>query len=654
MRPFASNPGATAWEAVQPDDAKAISRGEPIVDRKTGEPFRETRYGWVVLGLVWLASAAYMAAYLRHGWVPVDAGSLGEMADRVLQGQVPFRDFGEIYTGGLTYLNALAFWLFGVNLLSLRIALLLFFLGWVPSVYFLARRFVGPAGAAIVTLLSVAWSVPNYPEAMPSWYNLFFATWGALALVRYTETERKRWLWVAGICGGLSFLAKVSGLFFVAAGLLFLVYREILHARSATVAGNPAGKSAAYRLFASGGVTAFLVTVIALISQRPSLVNFICFVAPTAALTGFLLWEIWREASDSSAARIRRLLSMGLPFLGGLATPIAVFLLWLASRGALRPMFEGAFVLAMRRMQWAVMSPRLAELAPGLLPVALVLIACFAPKRFRWTALGAAAAALPAIFVECGRSYPAFESVGKAPLLLVPLGVVAGALWLAISKGMKGRGKEHTFLLIGVVAVTSLIEFPYTAPIYFCYVAPLLALALAALLAQWKRLGQISMGMLALFYLAFGVGLHTPGYFATLRLPPPPGKPVAMRALRLRRAGGIRVAATEASEYETLIAAVRAHARGPYIYAGADCPDIYFLSGKQNPTGIIWDFLDPDFFSPGRTARILRTIAVHHVDTVVLHNDPYFSGPVPASLREALDARFPNSQRIGKFEVRWK
>ena len=87
---------------------------------------------------------------------------------------------------------------------------------------------------------------------------------------------------------------------------------------------------------------------------------------------------------------------------------------------------------------------------------------------------------------------------------------------------MSGRVKEQTFLLVGVAAVTSLIEFPYTAPIYFCYIAPLLALALVALPAPGKRHGRFAMGVLALFYLAFGVGLHTPGYFATLRLPPPP------------------------------------------------------------------------------------------------------------------------------------
>jgi hypothetical protein len=684
MRPLVSNSGDIAAAPARADGATAVPGLAPAAEAQAGAPFHETRYGWAVLGVVWAASAAYTAAYLRHGWVPVDAGTLGQMAERVLQGQVPFRDFGEIYTGGLTYLNALAFRLFGVNLLSLRIALFLFFLGWAPSVYFLARRFVGPLGAGAATLLSVAWSVPNYPEAMPSWYNLFFATWGTLALARYAETNRKKWLWVAGMCGGFSFLAKISGLFFVAAGLLFLVFREIVLSHSGNSpaalevgesgnispplkprqAGAPlgmAGKKNAsrggafgYQAFASAGAIAFFATVGLLIAGRPTLTNFICFVLPVAALVGFLLWEIWRMDSDGSLARIRRLLEMILPFLGGVAAPIAAFLVWFASRGALRAWFDGAFLLAMRRMQWAVMSPNLTQLGTGLLPVALVLAAAYAPKRIRRVALGAAAVALAVIFVECGRSYRTFESVGKAPLLLVPLGAMAAAIWLALARNADARARQNAFLLTSVAAVTSLIEYPYTAPIYFCYVAPLVALALVALLAARNGPGRFSMGMLAAFYLAFAVWLHTPGYFATLRLPPPPEKPAAMRQLRLKRAGGIRVASAEASEYEALIAAVRAHAGGPYIYAGVDCPEVYFLSGERNPTGTIWDFLDPDFFSGSRTPRILETIADHDVKTVVLHNDPYFSGREPAELREALDARFPNSERVGDFEVRWK
>ena len=55
--------------------------------------------------------------------MPFDDGALAQSAERLLQGQLPHRDFDEIYTGGLTFLNAGAFRLFGISLWSLRLAM---------------------------------------------------------------------------------------------------------------------------------------------------------------------------------------------------------------------------------------------------------------------------------------------------------------------------------------------------------------------------------------------------------------------------------------------------------------------------------------------------------------------------------------------------
>ena len=78
-------------------------------------------------------------------------------------------------------------------------------------------------------------SVPIYAEGMPSWYNLFFATLGTLALLQHIDTGRRRWLFWAGCCAGCSLLMKITGLYFVAAGLFYIAYREqILSAAGAT------------------------------------------------------------------------------------------------------------------------------------------------------------------------------------------------------------------------------------------------------------------------------------------------------------------------------------------------------------------------------------------------------------------------------------
>ena len=72
-----------------------------------------------------------------------------------------------------------------------------------------------------MTLLAVAWSVPNYSAAVPSWYNLFLATFGAGALLAWLDSGRLRWIFVSGICCGLSIVVKIAGLYFMAAALLF-------------------------------------------------------------------------------------------------------------------------------------------------------------------------------------------------------------------------------------------------------------------------------------------------------------------------------------------------------------------------------------------------------------------------------------------------
>jgi len=73
---------------------------------------------------------------------------------------MPHRDFDDPYTGGLAYIDAAIFKLFGINLLWLRLFLFACFLAWVPAVYALASEFLTPWPAAGVTLVAVAWSVP--------------------------------------------------------------------------------------------------------------------------------------------------------------------------------------------------------------------------------------------------------------------------------------------------------------------------------------------------------------------------------------------------------------------------------------------------------------------------------------------------------------
>ncbi len=149
------------------------------------------------------------------------------------------------------------FRVFGLRLTSIRLALFLCFLAFVPAVFAIASRFGSPLLSGLITLLAVAWSLPNYFAGSVSWYNLFLATWGTLALLRHVETGRRRWLFVAGVLAGISCLFKVIGAYFVAAALLFLLYRE---QQLSVPPGGPAGRRrpSAFLLFQAAGLSLFM------------------------------------------------------------------------------------------------------------------------------------------------------------------------------------------------------------------------------------------------------------------------------------------------------------------------------------------------------------------------------------------------------------
>ncbi len=611
--------------------------------------FRETRHDRVVLAAVWALSAVYLGVHLRQGWAALDAGPLAQMAERVLRGQVPDRDFVELYTGGLDYFNALAFRLLGVNLFSLRVPLFLLFLGWVPSVYLIARRFAGPVPAAGVTLLSVAWSVPNYPEAQACWYNLFFATWGTLGLLRYLETSKSRFLWIAGVCAGLSFLVKVVALYFVAAALLFFIVRELRLS-----GGNPGGARSdarLYRIFVTTGMLAFLAWLFDLISWVPTIPDYVDFFLPSVCLVAVLLRAVWQGGSAPGPVRFRRLLGMGLPFSAGALLPISFFLLWLAHEHALAAWFTGTFVAPTARLLWVSGPPASLVTSAGLIPPLIVaLLGLSRRPSFPRASRLASAVGLASLLLVARWSIMSYVLIGvSAPFVVI----VVAADGLVSLRAPSDDRQQSVFLILAVAVLWALVQFPAPSAIYFDYAAPLVALAVSAVISSRGVRDRFVVGSLLSFYLIFAVWLRPPGYWFEMRQKPLTR--VRLQTLRTPRGGGLRVDAGEAEEYDNLVRLIRAHADGGYIYCAPDCPAVYFLSGEQNPTGSLNDFLDPDFTNvQGRTARILGTLWDHRVRLVVLERPSLgVSGPIPASLRAALEARFPLSARVGDFQVRW-
>jgi hypothetical protein len=605
---------------------------------------------WLLFATVFLLSALYVAKGLKRGWVASDEGYLAQGAERVLHGELPHRDFDEGYTGGLSYLNAVAFRLLGTNLASMRYVLFLFFLAWVPAFYYVATRFISPAIAALVTLSAVAWSVPNYSAAMPSWYNLFFATFGLAGLLRYIKMERRFWLFTAGFCGGISFLFKLSGVYFVAGVLFFLLFRE--HARPETKPSSHV-ETGLYRAFLVAGVIKYEVLLLGLLRKAGNVASFLYFGVPGLAIGGTIVWLefcVPGRREKRFPYLFRELAAFG----AGVALPIGLFLVSSVLTECLPQVVRAIVVSPARQLRYASYAPpSVLKMIVGILIDLLLLGTTFLTQPRVAKAVGIVVTlGMPVALILARINRYIDRAMWAAVWSLLPVLVVVGA-GLLVRGSFKRVGairQQQIFLVLSVTAACSLIQYPYTIPIYFCYVAPFAFLSATAIVSNLHAVPRSSLlGALCCCSLLY-VGLDvTPGFIEPMGEWYSVDRNVAR--LELPRGGGLRIYPGNARSYEELYGVVTKHARGEYIYATPDCPEVYFLNEFRNPTRTLFDYADDP---AGRTQRILAAIQGHDVNLVVLNPSPLFSDKVPADLREALEREFPNRTDAGGFEVRWK
>jgi hypothetical protein len=579
----------------------------------------------------------------------MDEGLWGKSAELVLEGQLPHRDYHEGYTGGLTYLNALAFRFLGTTSVSMRYALFIFFLAWLPAVYYAGRQFVPPPVASALVFLAVAWGVPNYSGAAPSWYNLFFATFGLAALLRYVEVQRPHWLIVGGMCGGISFLFKQVGMFFIAAALLFLLFRE--QVANTDDWGRGRG-SRLYTIFLCLTILLYEAFVFNLILKRLNSVSLLYFFLP-AALLGALM--LWRELTSTpeQGHRFAFLFREVTFFAIGIAIPLAIFLVPFVRGGGIGDLVRDVFILPAKQISSAGWTPSILRFVGGATANLAIIAGVFLIRPiYRNVAVAVALGGMCGGLLLTRSIASVHKTIWGGLWVLLPTLVIAGFVLLMRRSGVNGPSKttsQKLFLILSVCALSSLIQFPFTTGTYFCYVAPLVVLGAAAVLSYLDyqpRLFLAGAYCFALIYVVFDI---TPGFVYGMGDIYKPNIQVAK--LEIPRAEGLRVGVTGKRVYEQLGQIIGEHAHGEYIYAAPDCPEMYFLYKFRNPTRFFFDYYDE---LSGDTRRVMSIIHEHNINLVVLNNDPLFSRPLQAELRTALEHEFPNRAEVGAFQVRWK
>lgn len=613
---------------------------------------RENSRKYTVLIFVWIISAVYVLGFVDRGWIPHDEGSLAQSAQRVLDGELPHRDFDEIYTGGLSFLYAAAFKSVGLNLFSIRIVLLIFFLGFVPSLYAIALRFASPLLAGAIALLGVAWSVPNYFAGVPSWYNLFFATFGTLALIRHVETQKPKWLFLAGLCGGFSSITKVSGIYYVIAALLFLTYRELFIA-SDRAQNRPMHSWAFFSL--KGLVYAcFLGFLIFLLRFRLGAMEALHFLLPVVSICVVLLEAEWQVGQGRFRSRLETLFRLLFPFGWGVVLPVIILLIPYLFTNSVGDFIQGVFVAPQKRLLSATMRFPPFRTVAASIPYATLLLFPFVRRhRLRFDRRFQMALMIPlALALSSSENFSVYQSVWQSARSLSVVAVLGGCVTLIqslrFSLGSVAQ-RQILLLLIVTTALVSLVQFPFAGPIYFVYAAPLVAVTLLAIVTIQPSAPQLLHFGILCFYLLFAVFWMNTGYVPNLGIVYTAYRPESV--LDLGR-GGIRVTESDKALYTQLVELIRKkHGGSPYIYATPDCPEVYFLSGMRNPTRTIFDFLNDSQSEPAWLSGVLET---NNVNVVAINRWPHFSGEVSPNLMAVLEDRFPRSLDLGQFTVRWR
>lgn len=608
------------------------------MNRDTHVVLTARRIRWVVLVLTWILGSAVVLRHYREQFFDVDEGLLGETAERVMHGELPHRDFADVYTGGLAAIDAVGFRVWGVSAESMRNVAAIAAILWIPVMFSVAMRVLqgrgwrAPFGAALATLTAVYWSVPMHPRGMPTWYTLYLATVGTWALLRYMDTRHRRWLVVAGIAAGLSCAVKIIGLYFIASALLFLLFDE----QEIDRGGAPLSVLIDSALVVFVAATAWMV-------RREGLTGAVNFLLPVAAVAGLL---IWREhtlpaggVGAAPAVRMAHLSERIVPFLVGVMIPIAILLVSYVETGAVGALVNGVFVAPTVRFAklWTPPPPALTVLAAVPVLAALGLLPGRWPVKVGVSvvAIGILAALgliIPASDPELHTTAHVVSALARfAERGLMPLLVVVGVVLLVQRRTVVDP--RVVMLVICVLAMGTLVQFPYAHDQYTTFVAPLVVLAALAL--SPKRVAAV---VAAVFLVLAMARFRVTDAWAMTPLDIPRGGPLVSPDID--------------AMYKVFVDTVRAHANGDYIFCSPDCPQVYFLTGYKNPTRTIYEVFDD---TTAHTARTLQAIDAHAVREVVFYDRPVTASVgLDSTLAAALVARYPQSTRVGPYEVRWR
>jgi len=523
-----------------------------LASRPTSDPRRFDLGKALPLIITLAAGAACYGLFFNRDVSPSVVGYSVAPAERVLHGEVPYRDFVYNYTPGILWLNALLMKVLHPGLLVIAAGLLVFKLCTLVSLFLISSRFVCKWAALIPITLTLAWL--GYRDGfavVPTQYSLLFVLLGAACFLRHNQRARATWLLAGGLAVGVVFTFKYNvGILVFAAGLAAILIKETMETD-----GLPPGTPALLQALKNS-----LVYLLGFLLVVGPVVFYLARQHALAAMIDHFLHHAPEYAGRRSAAlpSVRRVLPVAL---GSLSTIVAGLVIYRKA-------------------------PRL--LAPYIFVVSgLAAAALFIPRR---------------IFIVKESASAAIEYL--APLLFATV-IMTGvwqlrrSFWIAEPrrKWWQANGNIAILTLFSIAAYLEL--YPRADYFHLIRVLPPTFLLLTVFTIRWmqairrrfdSRLGQST--LTALLSAAAGLSLLVlvgvkdtwqPHFDRFLQLK-------ERTPLSMERAQGILVSHKEAAWMEEIDRLINANSAGTDSIFSFAQPGtaFYFLSDRKNPTRVVW------------------------------------------------------------------
>jgi hypothetical protein len=547
--------------------------------------------------LVLITSTVLMIIFHNRFWAPADEGNYAHVAERLLSGQVLHRDVQDVHAGYVNFVNAAAFSIFGLQMVSLRYPLALLTVLQSGLVFLLLRpRGLVPAVLGALSLTSLTFVQFLNPTA--NWYCLFL-TVATIAWLTWVPPGQRGRHFVTGVLVGTSFLFRqLSGVFLVIGALVYL----LLERQGPPAEGRP--HLARIVLLSLGiGLAGYVL-------RTTDPIGWVLLgVWPFA-----ILFQAWRRTTMSN----RELADSCLLLLLGAVTSALPLIGYHIANGSVRDWWGDAFAAAASLPGLDFMK------RPGYLMMAIL--------AWRGIQSGDIATRLNAVF--------------SAALLL--LAAVLGVLLFRALVRAPGGSSIHPLPIIAIFY--SLASLHYQLPIYLFYTVGLALAAILWLTAQSSTLNRVLTRCAAAFLV--GVGLyyqagmpltrHLQGIVAGERRFP--------GALLASSVAGIYVDTADAALYQKLIHLTEQETQpGDTIFALPTNAELYFLSRRTNPFRFYNTALG--LRSSADLDSALHILTCYPPKLVFYNAQDKYNTPESAQLAALVQARYRELAAVPPFQV---